>query len=304
MSDRTQAAEPTGRSALPVTAIVLAVCLYVLWGGNTVAVKLGLQAVPPFYSGFFRFAIGVVCIAVWGRLMGIRLMPLRNEWKPLAGLSVLFTVQIGAMNWGYGLTSAMMGSILLSTYTFWAAFFSLFILPGHRLSRGQVLGMVIAFSGVLVAMSRDFNPADLALTDVGNLVVLTSGALLGLRLATSGRLLRRIDPARVTLWMMLFSLPVFAMGGTIFETIAWERLLWSPLLGLLYQGVVVAGFCISASYVLMQRYNPSVIVSFGFIEPISGVLVAAWILSETLTWHIGAAAVAVGLGLVLITRRG
>lgn len=304
MSDRAQPTGPAAeQGALPAAAIAMAVFLYVLWGGNTVAVKLGLEAVPPLYTGFFRFAIGTVCVAAWGRLMGIRLLPRRNEWRPLAGLSILFTVQIGSMNWGFGMTSGMMGVILLSTFTFWAAFFSRFILPGHRLSRGQILGMVTAFSGVLIAMLRNFDPAALELADIGNLIVLASGALLGLRMAVAGRLLRIIDPVRVTLWMMLFSLPVFAIGGGLSETIAWERLLWMPLFGLLYQGVVVAGFCFSASYMLMQRYNPSVIVSFGFIEPISGVLVAALILSETLSWHIGAAAVAVGLGLTLVTRR-
>jgi drug/metabolite transporter (DMT)-like permease len=300
---RTSGQIDTVHSALPLTAVIVAAGLHVLWGGNTVAVKLGLEAVPPMLSGFARFVIGALCIVVWGKIAGINLLPRRNEWRPLAGLGILFTVQIGLMNWGFGMTSAMMGTILLSTFTFWAAFFSLFILPGHRLTMGQVMGMVVAFAGVLIAMTRDIDFRALDLAAAGNFIVLISGALLGFRMAFAGRILRSIDPVRVTLWMMLLSLPVFGLAGALTESVLWDRLLWAPLMGLLYQGIVVAGFCFLVNYVLMQRYNPNVIISFGFIEPISGIAVAAWVLSETVSWHVGAGAGAVALGLILVTRR-
>jgi len=149
----------------------------------------------------------------------------------------------------------------------------------------------------------DADLAGLQVSDLGNLIVIVSAALLGLRIAFAGRLLSSIDPVRVTIWMMLFSLPVFALGGALSETIAWQRLDWRPVLALLYQGVIIAGFCFSVNYVLMRRYNPSVIASFGFLEPISGVLASAWLLGELLSWSLASGAAAVGLGLLLITRR-
>ncbi len=49
---------------IPLNAILVAVVLHTLWGGNPVAIKLGLLAFPPLWNGFFRFLIGIVCIAI------------------------------------------------------------------------------------------------------------------------------------------------------------------------------------------------------------------------------------------------
>jgi len=289
--------------SLPLSAIALAALLHALWGANAVAVKIGLEAVPPLWSGFVRFVIGVVCVLAWAHVARLPLWPRRHEWRPLLLLSAMFTLQIAVMNWGFGMTSGIMSSILLSTFPLWAVLFGLFLLPGQRLNLQQLLGLLVAFSGAALVLLGDADLASLQVSDLGNLIVIISAALLGLRIAFAGRLLSSIDPVRVTIWMMLFSLPVFALGGALSETIAWERLDWRPVLALLYQGVIIAGFCFSVNYVLMRRYNPAVIASFGFLEPISGVLASAWLLGELLSWSLASGAVAVGLGLLLITRR-
>jgi len=54
---------------------------------------------------------------------------------------------------------------------------------------------------------------------------------------------------------------------------------------------------------LIKRYSPSVVVSFGFISPVSGVVLSAPLLGEPLTWDLAVGTVAVGAGLVILTRR-
>jgi len=299
----TQPAVSARAAIMPLSAIALTVLIHVFWGANAVAVKVGLVAVPPLWSGFFRFAIGVLCVLLWARLAHLPVWPRRHEWRPLAVLSLMFTVQIAIMNWGFGMTSGIMSTILLSTFPLWAALFALWLIPDQRLNWHQAAGLLVAFAGAALVVAGDADLGQLGLTDIGNLVVIVSAALLGLRIAFAGRIVTTIDPARLTVWMMLFSLPVFALGGALTESIAWERLDWRPVLALLYQGVIVAGFCFSVNYVLMRRYNPAIIASYGFLEPISGVLASAWILGELLSWWLAAGAAAVGLGLLLITRR-
>jgi drug/metabolite transporter (DMT)-like permease len=295
---------PERSGNMPLRAIALAAVVHTLWGVNPVAVKIGLEAVPPLTSGFVRFAIGIICVAVWARLAGWRIWPTTGEWRLLAILSALFAVQIASMNYGFGMTSGVMSSILLATHPLWAALFAVWLIPGERLGPGQVAGLATAFFGAALVLARDTDFADLQLTDLGNFIVLTSACLLGLRLAFAGRLVRSIDPVRVTMWMMALALPVFAIAGAGLETVRWELLWWRPAAALFFQGAVIAGFGFMVNYLLMQRFNPGVVVSFGFIAPISGVLSSAWLLGETLTWIVAAGSAAVGLGLFLITRRG
>lgn len=292
------------QAVMPLSAIAMAALIHVLWGANTVAVKLGLEAVPPLWSGFVRFVIGLICVVTWARMSGLPMWPLAHEWRPLMVLSGMFTVQVGVMNWGFGLTSGIMGTILLSTFPLWAVLFGRWLMPDERLGRYQLAGLAIAFAGALLVLTRNTDIGQLSLGDLGNVIVIIAAALLGLRVAYAGRLVRGIDPVRITIWMMALSLPAFVIGGSLTETIAWDQLGWRPVLGLLYQGVVIAGFCFSVNYWLMRRYNPAVIASFGFSEPISGVLVSAWLLGETLSWSIAGGAAAVGLGLLLLTRKG
>jgi drug/metabolite transporter (DMT)-like permease len=46
------------KTVTPWRVLALGLFINLLWGGNFSAVKLGLQAVPPLWSAFFRFLLG------------------------------------------------------------------------------------------------------------------------------------------------------------------------------------------------------------------------------------------------------
>lgn len=287
--------------ALPLQAIFVAILVQSLWGGNPIAVKLGLEAFPPLWSAFIRFVIGAICVLAWARLQGINLWPTRAEWPRLAWVSAMFTVQIALMNIGFDRTTGALGVILISTYPLWGALLSPLMVPEDRLTGSRVVGLLIAFLGTALVLARGEGVDVLGIGGLGNLIVTLSAVLLGLRLAFSARVLRGLDNVKLTVWQALLALPFFLSGALLFEDIAWDRIGWRPALGLLYQGVVIAGFGFTINHWMLKRYNPSVIVGFGFVSPVCGVLAAAWLLGEPLTWSIAAGAAAVGVGLVFVT---
>ena len=257
---------------MPPSAIVIAVLIHSLWGGNPVAVKYSLLVFPPLWTAFFRFALALACVGLWAAMRGTRLVPRRDEWAPLALIGALFTVQITAMNVGFDLTTGSTGAVLIATNP-------LFAVLMHGTGAGA-----------------------LELRAWGNWIVLASACLLGLRLIISARVLRRMDEARVVFWQMLLSLPLFALGGAAFETIRWENIGWAPLAGIVYQGVVIAGIAFVVSFWLMKRYTPSVMVSFNFVSPVAGVLLSAWLLDDVITPALWLGMVLVAAGLYLIAR--
>lgn len=295
--------EPRTVLAVPAQAIVIAVLIHVLWGGNPVAVKYSLLVFPPLWTAFFRFTIAVVCVVIWAKMRGVSIWPRSGEWRPLALIAVLFTVQIGAMNIGFDLTTGSMGSVLIATNPIFAALFAHFMLAGDRLSVAKSAGLLVAFVGTALVILRGSGDLELAHGTWGNVILLMSACLLGGRLIFSARVLQRMDEARVVLWQMILSLPIFALGGLLFETIRWQAMAWEPLAGLAYQGVIVAGIGFSVSFYLMKRYTPSVIVSFNFVSPIAGVLLSAWLLGDVITAHLWIGMLLVAAGLFLIARR-
>jgi drug/metabolite transporter (DMT)-like permease len=103
--------------------------------------------------------------------------------------------------------------------------------------------------------------------------------------------------------MMLLSLGVFAAGAAVWEEIAWEEAGWVPISALAYQGVVIAGLGFMVNTRLMKRYSPSVMISFRFISPLSGVLLSALLLDDPLTWNLAAGTTLLGGGLIVLARR-
>ncbi|NIM27129.1 MAG: EamA family transporter [Gammaproteobacteria bacterium] len=289
--------------AVPLPAIAISVLIHTLWGGNPVAVKYSLLVFPPLWTAFFRFLIAIVCVGIWAKLRGVPIVPSRHEWPALLLIGALFTVQIAAMNIGFDLTTGSMGSVLIATNPLFAALFAHFLIAGDRLSVFKAAGLLIAFLGTALVLTR--GAGDLALTHgaLGNFILLLSACLLGGRLILSARVLQRMDEARVILWQMILSLPLFALGGALFETIQWQAIAWQPVAGLVYQGAIVAGVGFSVSFYLMKRYAPSVIVSFNFVSPIAGVLLSAWLLGEAISAHLWAGMSLVAIGLFLIARR-
>jgi drug/metabolite transporter (DMT)-like permease len=288
---------------IPLHAILIAIFIHILWGGNPVAVKFSLLAFPPLWSAFLRFVLGILCILLWARLRRIPIWPQRQEWPVLLIISLLFTLQIGAMNIGADLTTGTMASILISTNPLFAACFAHLMIAGDQLTLRKAAGLLIALAGTVVTLLQTADSGALQFSNWGNWITLLSAALLGWRLAYSAISLRHIDPVRVAIWQMLLSLPLFACGAVLFETIQWQHIGWPALAGLAYQGIIIAGLGFMVNFHLLKTYQPSVVMSFNFVSPISGVLLSLWLLGDTLTWHLWTGVAIVALGLFLIARK-
>ena len=254
------------------------------------------------WTAFLRFSIAIVCVALWAGFRGIPMRPKRSEWWWLVLLGIFFSIQIGLMNIGFEHTSGSIGSILMATNPIFAALWAHLLVAGDRLTRQRIIGLAVAFLGAAVVILQS-GPIDGATAvGVGSGLVFLSAALLGGRLAYTGRLLQRMDEVRVVLWQMVISVPVFGVAALMSENILWERVGFAPIAGIVYQGLVVAGLGFMLLTYLMKRYSTSVITSFNFVSPISGVLLSVLLLGDHMTVHVLAGVALVGTGLYLVAR--
>ena len=113
--------------------------------------------------------------------------------------------------------------------------------------------------------------------------------------------MKRIDPFRLAIWQMVFSLPFYLVIASATETIVWAKFSYAAVLGILYQGVVIAGFGFMASLWLIGNYKPSIMAGFNFLAPISGVFLATFLLGESMTTMVMVGAALVAVGMILLT---
>ncbi|MDK2755066.1 MAG: DMT family transporter [Gammaproteobacteria bacterium] len=289
--------------ALPLQAVLASIAIHALWGGNPVAVKLGLTVFPPMWSAFVRFSIATICVLIWARYRGISIWPRKGHLVTLLIVGAAFTIQITVMNIGFSLTSGTVASILQSTNPLFVALFAHFIVSGDRLDLKKSVGLVIAFVGVALVLLKNTGLENISAVGIGGFIVLASSILLGLRLVLMVKPLRALDEVPVVFWMMVIGLAPFAVGGLLFETVHWENLGWVPVAGLLYQGIVIAGLGFMVFSYLIKNYSPSIVASFNFVSPLSGVLLSMLLLGDELTASIVFGVVFVGMGLYLIAGR-
>ena len=288
--------EPRGK----IVALVL--LLAFLWGGNSLAIKIGLQDFPPMALAFFRFVIGLIVIGGWSLYRRIPLRLRRGELPRLLLLTTIFILQIITLNTGTLYTSASRSTIFINVYPFFTALFAHLWIPGERLSVTKTLGIIVAFSGVFVVVAPKLGQGEANV--LGDLIVLVSGCFLGLRVVVTKLLIQSIHPYRLLAWLLTLSLPVYVVISLLLERGEPMQLTLSAAAALLYQGGVIAGFCFLAWTSILERYSASKLVVLFFATPLSGVLFSHLILGDELTLSLlgGAALVAAGIYLVNMRR--
>jgi drug/metabolite transporter (DMT)-like permease len=285
------------------SSAIVALWVSALWGGNVVALKVGLATVPPLWSAFWRFLSGAVAVVVWAKAVGISLKPRPEERGPLTILGVLFTLQITGLNVGVNSTSPAYAVVLLNSHPIFTNLIGHFFVPEDRLSRRRVFGLAIAFAGIcyLAAGRPDAHLAPNPI--LGNVIVVVSASLLAARMVYTQRLVQTIEPVRPVVWQMLFSLPVFAATALWLEPPTLRSLTPEPVLALLYQGVAIGGLCFVVWTRLLQRHSPGSLSVFGFSVPVFGVLLSALIFGEAITGRVLIGMAAVAAGIIIVTRR-
>jgi drug/metabolite transporter (DMT)-like permease len=190
------------------TALVLAA----LWGANPVAVKVGLADAPPLRLAFYRFVLGglvVLAYAWWTQQRGIFDVR-RGEWGVLISLGVIFSIQIGTMNVGIGLTTASHGAVILNSYAVHTVVLAHFMIPGDRLTPAKVGGVLVAYSGIVLLFARDFSfRSD---TVVGDLVVAASAVLLAERVVYMARAVQTYEPLKLLVFQSAIGSACFLLA--------------------------------------------------------------------------------------------
>lgn len=279
----------------------LALFLSALWGGNPVAIKIGLLDAPPFWLGAARFVLGGLAILAWawwsGTLRGFRIE--RHEWRPLSFLGVLFTAQIGCLNLGTELTTASHSAVVLNAYAVHTVVLAHFLIPGDRLTPRKLGGVLIAYAGIVLLFARQLGGEA---TLLGDLIVSVSALLLGERTVYLARAVQHIDPTKLLLAQALIGSVGLAALSLWLEAGSPPRWTASLVAALLYQGVVVAGFNFIANLWLLKHYRPSALAGFFLTSPIFGVLLSGPFTGEPITGALLLASLLVAIGIGLTSR--
>jgi drug/metabolite transporter (DMT)-like permease len=293
------------REAIGPRTFLLATMVSILWGGNLVTIRIGVDSVPPLWSAFWRMAIGVIVVAGWALTRGVSIRPAPGEWKPLFFLGVLFTSQIALLNLASPLTSPSYGVVILNSYAVFANIVGHFWRGSQledRLNGVRVLGLSVALAGLIV-LTIGQAPASLAPHPLlGNLMMVASAFLLGYRQVYTRWLVQKVDPVRTVIWQMAWSVPLFLLVAAVSEPMVYGHVTWQAVAAISYQGFVVAGICFIVWAALLKKHSAGTLSMYAFLVPISGIALSGWIFGEPLTSSLLIGGLLALTGVYIVTR--
>ena len=116
---------------------------------------------------------------------------------PLILAGFLPAAQIGFYNIGQAHTLASHGIIMIVTFPLWAAIFSHFFTPNDKLTLSRILGLITAYSGVIVLFWDSINQN---FTEYlwGDILMLLSAMILGGRLIWVSHITQRVEIGRAS----------------------------------------------------------------------------------------------------------
>jgi drug/metabolite transporter (DMT)-like permease len=288
---------------LSAQSILLATFVSILWGGNLISIRIGVDSVPPIWSAFWRMAVGVFIVTGWALHRGVSILPARREIWPLFLLSALFTIQIALLNTGTALTSPAFGVVILNSYAVFANITGHFF-PGMErpLNGTRAIGLSLAIAGMGVLTFGQGASILAPNPFLGNVLMVLSALLLGIRQVYTRWLVQHVEPTRTVVWQMAGSVPLFLAIAIVSEPPVYGRVTSQAVAAILYQGVVVAGLCFVIWAELLKRHTAGTLSMFGFLVPITGIALSSLFFGEPMRIPLLAGGFLVLLGVWAVTR--
>lgn len=286
---------------LPFPAATFTTFLCTIFGANAVAIKISLFGVGAFTTAGIRFSMATIAIFLWAYATKRPFVIKKSQAKQLLILSLMFTVQLSLLYLGISRTTASRGVLMINTQPFFLLFLAHWFIPGDRITKNKVLGLLLGFSGMaLVFLGEKGVPTEV---EIGDLMVLITSFLWACNTVYTKRIIDNFVPFQIVLYPMVFSVPFFFLAGYFWDVKVITHLDLKVLSALIYQGLVTASFGFVAWNSMLQKYGAVSLHSFIFIMPIAGVLLGGLVLGEAITWDILLALAFIASGIVVVNLR-
>jgi drug/metabolite transporter (DMT)-like permease len=299
---RTQEAIASFRAMLPplATEYMLLVFVATLWAGSYVWVKIGLRSIPPLTLMAGRIVIASLFLLVVLRIKGLALPSGFANWRRYAIQGVLSTVlPFTLVAWGQQWVDAGPAAILNSVSPVFAFLITWGLTRHEPATALKLAGVVLGLAGVAVVIG----PASLGGLggSVGPKAAIVLSSLCYALGAINSRHFRNDDPVLTAACAMLGASALILPFALVVER-PWTA---SPtrdgILAMLTLGIVSTGLGYIFYFRLVRVLGSIGVSSQSYLRAPIGVILAAMLLGEPVTWPMLAGMALVVLGVAAMT---
>ena len=281
--------------------------LYILWGSTYLAIRIGIETLPPLLMASTRFFLAGLLMFGWAWNRGHLRdggAPTRRHW--LATLVIgglLLGGGNGGVTWGEQFVASGVAALLVATVPVWMALLA-HLLRQERLSWLVGAGLALGIGGVVLVA----HPWSGSVGQLKGVVAVLFAALAwssGSLYARRARLPR--SAIVVTAMEMLCGGAVLLVAATVngeLGRVHPEHFSVRSILAVLYLVVFGSIIAFSAYVYLLNHVSAALAGTYAFVNPAVAVLLGALVLHEPLSPAVvvGGAVIIAGVALVVAGR--
>ena len=289
------------KETLDLKAVILLVVLCMLWGFNGVAIKVSNDGIAPVFSAGVRSVIAVMGLGAWMKLNGMPLFPGRILDGVVVGL--LFGTEFALLFSSLLFTTVSSAWILLYSTPFFHTLGAHCFLKGDRITVHKGIGLILAFSGVVLLLGRHLSLPTLVQLS-GDTLALGSALLWAVTtIYIKKRLVGKVSHHHTLFYQTVFSIPVLFLLSALFKETPVAHINGIILSSVLFQGIIIAFISYLVWFYLVHSYPVSLLSAFTFLTPVFATICGVVFLNETLTPALVFSLILVSLGIYVVNMR-
>jgi drug/metabolite transporter (DMT)-like permease len=259
----------------------ITVCI--VWGSTYLAIRVGVESLPPFLLAGVRFLIAGGLLALWARFRKDPLPATPREWRTLAIVGILLLLGgNGLVVWAEQYVDSGAASVFVVTVVIWTAAFDALIPGGKtRFSWQLVGGLLLGLLGaaILTGVGAESLRTDALKGPVALLLASGSWALGSVYLKRRGVGVSATTASAVQ--MLAGGLALTVVGAALGEGRAWHptREGLAALAYLIVLGSIV-GF--TAYGYALRHASATIVGTYAYVNPVVAVFLGWLLLDEPL----------------------
>lgn len=297
--------QPSPTPAAPSLPAILAAfaAIYIIWGSTYLAIRFGVETIPPFSMAGVRFLFAGAILFAWSSWRGAP-WPKADYWRSAFIIGNLLLVGgNGLLTWAERYVPSGIAALIVATVPMWMVVLDALRPRGTRPGPSVIAGLILGLVGLVILIGPG-NLGGEPVHGVGALVICIAafswalGSIYSKGAAQAPSTLQNVG-MQMLLGGTVLLVGGFALGERIDPAAVSARSAWALVYLSLIGGVV--GY---TAYVwLLKVADPAKVSTYAYVNPIVAVILGWALAGEALNSRVFVATAAVVSAVVLITLR-
>ncbi len=279
------------------TAIVVTV---VIWGGLSISIKYLLREISSISVSISR-VYPAALLGILFLLFTRKVEPINHKDWPRLILASIFG--FFAVNYvipiGHKFITAGVGTLTIATTPIWAAVFAALILK-ERLTKGKVLGILVAVSGLVIVAFFGGPKASFEIANIKGVLITITGPMFFALYSVFGRpLTRSYKPSYLTYYGLIIGMILFLpflSAEVLKDFLSLSNLGWFAVF---YFSVIATLLAFQFWYFGLSGVETTKAIVYTNLTPFFGLIGATLILGERITFFLVLGGCIIVAGIIL-----